>query len=741
MLNSQPRVRKGARQGRSMALTLWLVAAWAAFVVLPWQGIEGGLFAVLAGRAPAEQLTSAIRLAFDGQPRLLVMLIPLALATAAVVLERPRMLVAAGLLGIGWVAFDGFVLSGRSTLGVLLFAPPGPDASRASLGWGALVFVVAMSIIASFGWARRGWLKGDVFTVAALTLVTGAIFICVFYPVLCILISAFKNNGTIDLIAFADRLSDASIWGLGCLRGGQCGVAWNSLLLATLVGVLSTGLGLAFALIAVRARFPFPRLFRLISILPVITPPFVIGLALILLFGRAGLITAFLNDWFSIPRSRWIYGMPGLVIAQLLAFTPISFLVLSGVLQAVAPSMEEASQTLRSGRWRTFRKVTWPLIRPGLANAFLIAFIESLADFGNPIMIGGNFRVLSTSIYFAVVGAAHDEGKAATLGIVLLAFCLTAFIAQRAWIGRRSYVSVSGKGDSGVPAELPAGLKRLGYAIVLPWMLLTMAVYGIILLGGFVTSLGSDNTLTLEHFRTAFAIGRGEHGWFLAGSGWNSLITTLQVAALAMIPTAALGILTAYLLDRQRFFGRAAFEFMTMMSFAIPGTVIGVSYIMAFNTPPIELTGTATILIIAFVFRNMPVGIRAGLANLRQIDPSLDEASLTLGARTPGTLRRVILPILRPAVVTSMVYAFVRAVTSVSAVIFLVSGEYNLATVYIVGRAEFGEYGLAIAYSAVLIVIIVTALLLIQALVGERRIGRRSLQANQAAKQTKLAEI
>ena len=160
-----------------------------------------------------------------------------------------------------------------------------------------------------------------------------------------------------------------------------------------------------------------------------------------------------------------------------------------------------------------------------------------------------------------------------------------------------------------------------------------------------------------------------------------------------------------------------------MMSFAIPGTVIGISYILAFNTPPIELTGTATIMIIAFVFRNMPVGIRAGLANLRQIDPSLDEASLTLGARTPRTLRQVILPILRPAVVTSMVYAFVRAVTSVSAVIFLVSGEYNLATVYIVGRAEFGEYGLAIVYSAVLIVIIVAALLAIQALVGERRIG------------------
>jgi len=260
-------------------------------------------------------------------------------------------------------------------------------------------------------------------------------------------------------------------------------------------------------------------------------------------------------------------------------------------------------------------------------------------------------------------------------------------------------------------------------------LILTAMVYGIILVGGFVHAVGSDYTPTLEYFRTAFGIQQGEHGWFLSGSAWSSLITTLQVAFIAMFPTAALGIMTAYLLNRHRFAGRDAFEFLTMMSFAIPGTVIGISYILAFNSGPIELTGTAMIMIIAFVFRNMPVGIRAGLANLSQIDRSLDEASLTLGARSATTLRRVILPILRPAITTSLVYAFVRAITSVSAVIFLVSGEFNLATVYIVGRAEFGEYGLAIVYSAVLITIMVLALLVIQAVVGERRIGRRPAAA------------
>lgn len=685
---------------------LWLILAWAGALLLPWYGREpGSTFEI-----------SVVRPALADESWLLMVFLPLVLATVAAIKDKLAswMIVAAG-AGLGLLIIDAWML--RSL---------GP--SHAPLGWGALAYGYGWLMLGSLGLARRGWCKGDGFMVGALATVCVAIFVCVFYPVLCILVSAFKNNeGALALGDFAGKITSASIWGLDCLVADRsCGVAWNSFAQAVLVGVLTTLLGLAFALVTERMRFPFPRLLRVMSILPMITPPFVIGLALILLFGRSGMVTSLIGDWFGTRRSRWIYGMPGLTIAQLLAFTPISYMVLLGVLKGVSPSMEEASQTLRSGRWRTFRLVTWPLIRPGLANAFLIGFIESLADFGNPIMIGGNFHVLSTSIYFAVVGAAQDQGQAAVLAIVLLSFSLGAFILQRLWLGRRSYVTMGGKGDAGLPIELPKALRIVCLSVVIPWMVLTASVYLIIMLGGFLKQIGSDNTPTLEYFLTAFSIRNGDHGLFLAGSAWNSLLTTLKVALLAVVPTTALGLMTAYLLNRQRFVGRGIFEFFTMLSFAIPGTVIGISYILAFNTPPIEMTGTATIMIIAFVFRNMPVGIRAGIANLSQIDRSLDEASLTLGARTPTTLRRVLIPILRPAIATSMVYAFVRSITSVSAVIFLVSGEYNLATVYIVGRAEFGEYGIAIVYSAVLIVIMVAALLLIQGLVGERRIGRRT---------------
>ncbi len=695
-------------------LIVWLALGWAALLLLPWYGLDTG--------------TSPPAL-FAGSPWLFPLALPLLAAVwASWGQARPRMLIAAGATGLVWLAAQGLLIGQHGWMSGWLTALLGPGPTQSALGWGAMCYALAVLMLLAYGLARLGACKGDVFVVGAILLVVGLIALFVFYPVLCILSSAVRDNdGGFAPSLFVGKLFSQSIWGLDCILGARsCGVAWNTVAEATLVGLLTTLLGLAFALVALRTRLRMKPLLRALSILPIITPPFVIGLALILLFGRAGVVTVWLGAVFDIPRSRWIYGMPGITIAQVLAFTPIAMMVLLGVLQGVAPSLEEASQTLRASPWYTFRTITWPLIRPGLANAFLIGFIESMADFANPLVIGGNFNVLSTDIFFAVVGASHDQGRAAVLAIVLLAFTLTAFLAQRFWLGRRSYATMTGKGHTGIPASLPPVVRVGCYTAIVPWLLLTVAVYGMILVGGFVVSVGRDNTPTLEYFWTAFSIERGVGGWFLSGSAWNSFIVTMEIALIAMPFTALLGILTAYLLDRQSFPGRRSFEFLAMMSFAIPGTVIGVAYILAFNVPPVSLTGTGTIIAISFVFRNMPVGIRAGLANLSQIDRSLDEASLTLGAHSFRTITRVIVPLLRPAIVTAMVYSFVRAVTAVSAVIFLVTGHYNLATVYIVGRADVGEYGVAIVYSAMLVVFMMLVLILIQLLVGERRIGRRA---------------
>jgi iron(III) transport system permease protein len=271
-------------------------------------------------------------------------------------------------------------------------------------------------------------------------------------------------------------------------------------------------------------------------------------------------------------------------------------------------------------------------------------------------------------------------------------------------------------------------VRALSMASVVPWIGLTIVVYGIIAVGGFVNDIGrGDMAQTWRHFATGFSIEWAERGLFFSGSAWDSFFVTVGVSAVAAPLTAAVGLLTAYVLSRHDFAGKRAFEFLTLLSFAIPGTVIGVAYIAAFNVPPIEITGTGLILIICFVFRNMPVGVRAGIAALAQIDKSLDEASTTLGAKTGTTVWRITLPLLKPAIVSTLVYAFVNAMTAVSAIVFLVTARYNMATAYIVNRVEAGEYALAIAYSTMLIIFMLAVVLLIQGLVGERRIGRRSV--------------
>ena len=714
----------------SRATLGWIVLGWVGFALLPWYGFD---------RSAAPTVTdyvvggSGLIHGLKGAWWLLPILAPLLMSLRPALLpsraDNSTWLIASGILGLGLIVLQGFTigLNGWS-LDILEALTGGKGPSQGGMGYGATLTSFSLLVILCHGLAARGWCRGDAFVTSSIGIVIALIIVFVFFPVTTILASAFADNdGNFAPLEFAAKFMDRSIWGLDCLSSDlRCGVAWNTLFLGLLVGVGTTALGLAFALIATRTAFRYKKLLRVMSVLPIITPPFVIGLALILIFGRSGALSSVLWEWFGIPRSRWIYGLPGIFIAQLLAFTPIAFLVLVGVVQGISPTLEEASQTLRAKSWTTFLTVTLPLMRPGLANAFLLGFVESLADFGNPLVLGGNYEVLSTKIFFAVVGAQQDQGRAAVLSIILLAFTLGAFWLQHAWLGKKVYTTVTGKGDSGIPLPLPRRVALASYLTAIPWAVFTLAVYVIILVGAFVRSMGRDYTPTLVHFLTAFRVEQAEWGLYFSGSAWDSFFATIKIAAVSAPLTAAIGLLTAYLLTSQRFSGQRSFEFGTLLSFAIPGTVVGVSYILAFNVPPIEITGTGFVLVMCFVFRNMPVGVRSGIATLSQIDKSLDEASLTLGARSATTMRRVVLPLLRPAIVASLVYSFVRAMTAVSAVIFLVTAEYNMATTYIVGRVEAGEFGLAIAYSTVLILVMLVAIVAIQVAVGERRLGRRS---------------
>jgi iron(III) transport system permease protein len=679
--------------------TAWVAAAaLVALVAVPW-GLTGATTALghaLAGRWSYGALIAAA---------------VTALVTAWRGDDRATAWLAGG--AVAWAFGTGFA-AGTS----------GP-----SFGFGALVALIALTACFARAIARRGAFKGDP-TVATIVVVIAALLaIFIFFPVGKVLAAAiFDARGAFAPGLAIERLLAGDIWGLGCFGGGtRCGVAINSAMLATIVGFGSTTIGLVLALVVQRGGKRYAGITKVMSILPIVTPPFVIALALVVLFGRTGLVTGWLDAYLGIPRSRWIYGLPGVTIAQLLTFSPIAFMLLHGALGAISPALEEAAQTLRASRWRVFGTVTWPLLRPALANAFLLGFVESLADFGNPIVLAGNYDVLSTKIFFAIAGAQHDPGRAAALAVVLLGLTLVAFYLQQRWIGKLSYVTVTGKGDGGLHASLPRPFWLACFGFAAAWIGFTIVCYAVILTGGFVKDIGrGDMTPTVHHLSQGFGIDMAGNATIFVGSAWDSLFTTLEVAAVAAPLTALVGLLSAYVITRHRFVGRRAFEFLTMVSFAIPGTVIGVSYIVAFNVAPLELTGGMAILVLCFVFRNMPVGVRAGVAALAQIDRTLDEASSTLRASTTRTLTKVVLPLLKPAILATLVFSFTHAMTAVSAVIFLATAKYNLATVYIINRVEAGEYPLAIAYSSVLILLMLAVLLAVQLVVGEAKLGRRA---------------
>lgn len=720
-------------------LILWIIAGWVGYCLLPWYGIEDGFFSfgwVFDGYPLDSDYAPAAFLLIQGEKLWLSpVLILLAFPITLIGLRKSDPLFARGLILIGgigffWLFAQGFGIGIRGYNFAWLESLLGDLGDRQfGMGYGAMLCAISFLFIFTQGIAARGAVGGDVFVAGAIGGVIAIVLVFVGYPIANMLFSAFiDDGGEYSTSVFFTKFFDDRLWGLACLSGGRCGAAWNSLFLAISVGFTTTMLGLAFALVATRSRFRYQRSLRALTVLPIITPPFVIGLALILLFGRSGSVTVFIADLLGVQPTRWLYGLPGIMIAQTLAYTPIAFLVLIGVVEGVSPAMEEAAQTLRANSSQTFQTVSLPLMRPGVANAFLLGFIESMADFGNPLVLGGNFDVLSTEIFFAIVGAQYDQGRAAVLAIVLLCFTLSAFYAQRAWLGKKNYTTVTGKGDAGVHPHLPRGLSIVVITIAVIWALFTLIVYSMIVYGSMVELWGVNNTLTFKHYVTAFSVRIEDSGIRWSGAAWDSFWTTITIAGIAAPLTAAVGIVTAYLLTRKNFAGKQTFEFGTMLSFAIPGTVIGVSYILAFNVPPIEITGTGVILVVSFIFRNMPVGVRAGIASMTQLDRSLDEASLTLGANSWHTFRKVILPLLKPAILAALIYSFVRAMTAISAVIFLVSAEYDMATSYIIGRVENNDYGLAIAYSTTLIFVMLAVVGILQLLVGRVQIGRRALQ-------------
>ena len=574
---------------------------------------------------------------------------------------------------------------GLSLMGIILFVLHSVFiAPELRLANGSFILFFTFLALFAGSLSRLGIIQGDVFISGSIIGISSLLVIFILFPLFVILARGVAVDGV---------LKPSNVFTTLHAYPSTLRILKNSILMSVTVGFLSTVIGFAFALIVERSRFKLGKLMNAFSLLPIITPPFVIGLAIIFMFGKVGWFTSGVLGL----RVDFIFGYVGIVMAQTLSFAPMAYLIISGVIKSLDSSLEEASYTLGAGRWRSFRTIIWPLVRPGLANAFLISVIESLADFGNPILLGGDFDVLATSIYLAIVGR-YDESLAACLGLVLLSITLTTFLVQRYWVGKKSYVTVTGKPSRNKRLPLPAVLDYSLAGLTIVWVLLTVSLYGSVFVGSFVKLWGINYEFTLKHYKYFFTV------------GLESYFSTLKLALISAPITAVIGLIIAYLISRYQFYGKKFFEFTSMLSFAIPGTIVGIGYVMAFNTAPLALTGGAAILVICFIFRNMPVGIRSGIAALQQIDPSLEEASITLGAGNFRTLNKIILPLIKPAIFSGLVFSFVRSMTAISAVIFLVTAKTKLATTVILGRIEGGKLGIATAYCSVLIVTMMIAI-------------------------------
>jgi iron(III) transport system permease protein len=530
-------------------------------------------------------------------------------------------------------------------------------------------------------------------------LVNVFLFLFVVLPLFKIFQLSFEDNGRFSLQVFVDLMS----------KRYNVQPLIHSLTLGVAVSILGTLIGFIFAYAITRVDIPWKRFFTVTATFPIIAPPFMMSLSAILLFGKQGFVSKMiLREMIQFK----IYGFWGLLVVETLTYFSTAYLTLYGVLQAIDPALEDAALDLGASKGKIFRSITLPLATPGIASAVLLIFSQSLADFGNPMILAGNYTILATQAYLTIVGMYNMKGGAA-LAILLLIPSLIAFCVQKYWVSRKSYVTVTGKPSA---ARIKVDRSLTKYSIFGLCLLLASVIflfYGMILFGSVVKLWGANHSLTWDNYVHVFTI------------GWEYIKDTLLLSSIATPISGVLAMVIAFLVVRKNFPGKRLMELVSLLTFAVPGTVVGIGYILAFNQRPLLLTGTAAIIVLLFIFRDIAVGVQTGIAELQQIDPSIEEASTDLGADSSVTFRRITLPLITPAFYTGLAFTFVKCMTAISAVIFVVSGKWNLITIAILGSVENSDLSQAAAFSVVIIIFILLALWLIQFLVNRLGGGRK----------------
>lgn len=515
---------------------------------------------------------------------------------------------------------------------------------------------------------------------AAVVLTVLLLLLFVIYPLLKILI-----------FSLTDAEGNFSLANLGAILSTSryLQVFGRTMLLGLVVAVISTFIGYVFAYTITRTNVPGKRFLKTIATLPILSPPFILSLSIIFLFGKQGFITKTL---LGITGNN-VYGMGSLIVVQVISFFPVAYLTLSGILSSIDASVEDAACNMGASRWHTFWTVTFPLSLPGIISGCLLVFIQSLEDFSNPATIGGEFSTLSIEVYQIITGS-YDMQKGSVLALLLLLPAVAAYLFNKYWVGKKSFVTVTGKPTQARKLIDEPHIKWPLFAFCLVVAAVIILLYGSVIYGSFIRTWGYDYTLTLDQYKKALAY------------GWDSLKNSMVLGLISALVGGLFGMVIAYITAKRSYYGKRFIEISSVLMFAVPGTVLGISYVLAFNTKPLVLTGTAVILVIVFTFRNMPVAIESGTTTLLQIDNSIEEASTILGADTGYSFRRITLPMLRNAFFSGIVYSFTKAITAVSAVIFLVSARWNLVTSKIYSLFDQAKYSQAAAFVTMMVVIL-----------------------------------
>ena len=542
----------------------------------------------------------------------------------------------------------------------------------------------------------RKKLMADPIMVTTIVVLIAFLTLFILYPLAILLVDSFVGDGSLSLDTFRrifamPRFTTAIT---------------NTLKVGFLVGILSALIGLLFAYVEVYVRMGrfVGGLFKVVSTLPVVSPPFVLSLSMIMLFGKAGIITRFLLGIYD----NSVYGFWGIVVVQTLTFFPVCYMMLKGLLKNIDPSLEEAARDMGASRWRVFTSVTLPLLLPGLGNAFLVTFIESIADFANPMIIGGSYDTLATTIYLQITGS-YDKPGAAAMAVVLLCITLLMFVVQKYYLEAKTAATLTGKASR-------ARMLIEDKSVKIPLTILCALAAGFVILMYLCVPIGA--CFPTWGFKFFPLTGKWFGLVFTRYHGLQAFRDSFVLSLISAPITALLSMIISYLVVKRRFKAKGFIEAVSMLAMAVPGTVLGVGYIRGFasgvfNTGFLQgLYGTGLILIIVFVVRSLPTGTRSGISALRQIDKSIEESAYDMGADSLKVFMTVTLPLIKDSFLSGLVTAFVRSITAISAIILLVTPQFLLITVQINEFAEKGSYSIACAFATILILITYGSVLL-----------------------------